>query len=352
MKKYDYIFITNVPAFYKVNLFNKLAKNCSLKVIFISRTSKMREKDFYDYTHHFESEYICEQDFESRNPLSTLIEVYKSISGVRFKTLVFPGWEIKELMLLSLIKKRKSNAVVIESSINETITHGYAWILKKIYLKKMGTAFPAGKLQKAILDKMNFTGNVIVTHGVGIPNYYKTVKNSVSAEGSNNQLNYLYVGRLSPEKNMLSLVKVFNERKEHLTIVGSGPEEEKLRQAAGTNIRFLGYIDNKKLEGVYQSADVFILPSKAEPWGLVIDEALSFGLPVIVSNKVGCIDDLVSSDNGLIFDLDEPQSLVKCMNKMSEQYSYFSGNTKKIDMHVIYQKQVDSYLTLKSHNET
>lgn len=50
--------------------------------------------------------------------------------------------------------------------------------------------------------------------------------------------------------------------------------------------------------------------SKSEPWGLVIEEAMNNGLPVIVSNKVGCSIDLVAEDvNGIIFDLDDRNSL-------------------------------------------
>lgn len=346
MKYYDYVFITNIPSFYKVNLFNNLAKYCRVKVIFISRTSEIRDSDFYDYDHKFDSEYISDKDFERRNPLMTLLGVYSAIKKYSFNKLVFPGWEIKELFLLAILNGRNKNAVVIESSINESITYGYAWLLKKFYMGRMGTAFPAGKLQEAILDKMAFDGDVIVTHGVGIPNYIKTVKKKPS---NNTSLNYLYIGRLSPEKNISALIEVFRQRRENLTIVGSGPDEKLLKEMAGSNIKFLGYVDNKKLEKIYQAADVFILPSKSEPWGLVIDEALSFGLPIIVSNKVGCIDDLACHGNGLIFDVDNQQSLINCMDKMLECHQNYADAASKIDMHAVYQKQIFSYLKFKQN---
>ncbi|WP_437612232.1 glycosyltransferase family 4 protein [Erwinia sp. V71] len=351
MKVYDFIFITNIPAFYKVNLFNQLAQHCSLKVIFISRTSKIRDADFYNYSQNFDAEYICNEDFEDRNPLYTLIKIYKIIKKSQFNMLVFPGWEIKELFFISLLNERKKNAVVIESSINETVMHGYAWSLKKNYLKRMGTAFPSGKLQAAILDKIRYGGEVIITHGVGISNYTWLSEKKLPTTNNGSLLNYLYVGRLSSEKNLISVIKTFNQRKEKLTIVGTGPEEKELRHLAGNNIRFLGYINNKELERVYQAADVFILPSRSEPWGLVIDEALSFSLPIIASNKVGCIDDLVSHGNGLIFDIDKPHSVIECMDKMQKKYLYYAANAQKIDMGAIYQKQVASYLTLKADNE-
>ncbi|WP_162505356.1 hypothetical protein [Candidatus Arsenophonus triatominarum] len=107
MNIYDFIFITNIPAFYKVNLFNRLAKHCRIKVIFIAKKSKMRNNDFYNYHHEFAREYINTGNFEDRDKLKTLINVYKSIKNNRFTKLIYPGWEIKELLFLSLLIKKK-----------------------------------------------------------------------------------------------------------------------------------------------------------------------------------------------------------------------------------------------------
>ena len=75
MKNYDLIFITNVPAFYKVNLFNSLARQINIKVIFISKKSSMRESDFYNYDCQFDHAFIIEENFEERDKLTVLYAI-------------------------------------------------------------------------------------------------------------------------------------------------------------------------------------------------------------------------------------------------------------------------------------
>lgn len=344
MNTYDFIFITNVPAFYKVNLFNRLAKHCRIKVIFIAKKSKMRNDDFYNYNHEFNSEYINTGDFENRDKLKTLIKIYKTIRNDEFTKLVYPGWEIKELLFLSFLVRRDKNSVAIESSINETKTDGYAWLLKKFFLKRMSSAYPSGVLQKKILEKIEFKGKITFTHGVGIPNYIRSPFKYSYKKKDDSTLTYLYVGRLSEEKNLSFLVDIFNERPEKLIIAGDGPEANNLKRKSKSNISFLGYINNTDLNQIYKSADVFVLPSKSEPWGLVIEEALTFGLPIIVSNKVGCKDDLVTSENGLVFDIDNNNSFENCLDEMNKNYKKYFEHVNASDMYLIYEKQVESYL--------
>ncbi|WP_404346296.1 glycosyltransferase family 4 protein [Yersinia kristensenii] len=143
---------------------------------------------------------------------------------------------------------------------------------------------------------------------------------------------------------MSFLVDIFNKRSEKLIIAGDGPEANNLQRKSKSNISFLGYINNTDLNQIYKSADVFVLPSKSEPWGLVIEEALTFGLPIIVSNKVGCKDDLVTSENGLVFDIDNNNSFENCLDEMNKNYKKYFEHVNASDMYLIYEKQVESYL--------
>ncbi len=77
--------------------------------------------------------------------------------------------------------------------------------------------------------------------------------------------------------------------------------EEELKAMAKQNVHFLGAINNKELSGYYQKMDVFVLPSLIEPWGLVVEEALNNGLPVIVSDRVGCAEEIIDESNGIVF---------------------------------------------------
>jgi len=110
----------------------------------------------------------------------------------------------------------------------------------------------------------------------------------------------LTVSRLVPVKNIfLQLESLAEIIKDHsqvvLTIVGDGPERERLQQLAkdlgiGDKVKFVGLVDNP--DSFYASADAFLLTSNKEGWGLVVIEAGSFGLPVIMTD-VGCAGEVV-----------------------------------------------------------
>ena len=95
----------------------------------------------------------------------------------------------------------------------------------------------------------------------------------------------------------------------YLLIVGEGEQrpqiEARLQQANAEDregVYMLGFRNQSELPGFYDLCDVFVLPSIHEPWGLVVNEAMNAGKPIIVSDQVGCQPDLVDNeDNGLVF---------------------------------------------------
>lgn len=115
---------------------------------------------------------------------------------------------------------------------------------------------------------------------------------------------FLYVGRLIERKNVDLLIGAFNAvapaRRATLTIVGDGPLREKLQAlqapAARAATRWLGRLPYAQAIEAYRDADVFVSPCDREPWGLVINEAMAAGLPVIASPKAGAAIDLLASE--------------------------------------------------------
>ncbi len=136
---------------------------------------------------------------------------------------------------------------------------------------------------------------------------------------------FLYVGRLAQEKNIAGLLASYLEYRDRggdwpLVLVGDGPERASLEQlAAGSNysadIRFVGLKTTAELPQYYAFAGCFVLPSTREPWGLVANEALAAGLPLIVSERCGCAADLLAEgENGCAFDPETPGDLTRCLS--------------------------------------
>lgn len=124
------------------------------------------------------------------------------------------------------------------------------------------------------------------------------------------------VSRLIPKKQPEFLIEAFKRvRGSHrcvLLITGSGPLEgelrERVRAEAIPNVIFTGFLNRSEVAKAYAAADIFALLSKRkETFGLVVNEALNFHLPVVVSNRVGCAADLVSSGyNGFVVSAHDP----------------------------------------------
>jgi glycosyltransferase involved in cell wall biosynthesis len=121
----------------------------------------------------------------------------------------------------------------------------------------------------------------------------------------------LFCGKFIPKKQPLMLLSAFSTvRKEvpcWLVLVGDGnlrvEIEERIRESGITNTILPGFLNQDELPFAYTAADIFVLPSAFyETWGLVVNEAMNFSLPVVVSDKVGCGKDLVKDGwNGFIF---------------------------------------------------
>lgn len=125
-----------------------------------------------------------------------------------------------------------------------------------------------------------------------------------AALGVANKTMVLSVNYLVPRKGLDVLIKAFQQiagPDDVLVLVGSGPEEERLRKLAGGDkcILFPGYRSGVQKTAWYAAADVFVFPTLHDPWGLVVNEAMAFGLPVIATEAAGCVPDLVQ-DNGLV----------------------------------------------------
>jgi len=125
--------------------------------------------------------------------------------------------------------------------------------------------------------------------------------------------NFIFVGRFAPEKNLKRLLTAYQQaigQVPHpwgLILVGDGPERKDLEEYITVNelsgVTVTGGVSWLEVPEWLAQADVLILPSYSEPWGLVVNEALVCGLPVVVSDKSGCARDLVENGkNGYTFD--------------------------------------------------
>ncbi|MGL4393568.1 MAG: glycosyltransferase family 4 protein [Fusobacteriaceae bacterium] len=349
---YDIIFFTNIKSFYKINLYNEIAKTKKILVIFVCEKSIHRNENFYKGEIKFETYFLSKNKFyEERNTLASTISLIKLLLKIKYKEIIIGGWDSLENWTAWFISKKNKKSVVVESSVYESKTTGFRGFLKKIFVSKISCAYASGELQIELLKALNYKNKIIKTKGVGISNCF-LIEKKINNKKNTEIKNFIYVGRLSEEKNIEQLIRVFNKHKNlNLNIVGFGPLEKQLKkEVKEKNIFFHGAVNNEDLNKYYYENDVFILPSKKEPWGLVVEEALYNGLPVIISDKVGCAKEVINDNiHGIIYDVEKDEELEKAILKMCDikYYEKIKFNVVNLDFDKIEKEQIQSYINKK-----
>ncbi len=138
----------------------------------------------------------------------------------------------------------------------------------------------------------------------------------------------LFASKLQPRKHCDHLIAAYarltlaNSAEPHpyLVIVGDGEERAALeQQAAATgldSIRFCGFRNQSELPCFFDLATVFVLPSRHEPWGLIVNEVMNAARPAIVSSDAGCAPDLIADGiNGFIYPAGDIDALAAALRR-------------------------------------
>lgn len=157
---------------------------------------------------------------------------------------------------------------------------------------------------------------------------------------SNDTVKFLYVGELSIRKGIEELIKACSNLKNfnwNLTLVGADKSNgyfEKLCNNLNLDnkVNFIGVVPNSEVSSFYKNSDVFVFPSRFDGWGAVLNEAVSFSLPIISTNETGSSFTLIK-DNGFIVKAGNISELAFSMNKYLDNHNLIiehSENSKKL----------------------
>jgi glycosyltransferase involved in cell wall biosynthesis len=141
---------------------------------------------------------------------------------------------------------------------------------------------------------------------------------------------FLFAGRLVREKGVFELLSAYAKLDERLrqqiglVFVGDGPSRRQLEEQAVSispgEVRFAGFAHREQLAAYYALAEILILPTYTDPWGLVVNEAMACGLPAIVSRVAGCAADLVKENwNGLLIPPRDISSLATALESLGSR---------------------------------
>tara|TARA_B100001057_G_scaffold439196_1_gene472199 strand:+ start:59 stop:1090 length:1032 start_codon:yes stop_codon:yes gene_type:complete len=340
----ELVFITPIPAFYKINLYEQISEQKKVHAIFLSEnTSEVRGKDFLKQTNSFRKSFLSIGSYQQRNRLKNSFRLYKLLQKEKPKKLIIGGWDAPEYWIAVILFSQKIKIeLVLESSLIESSTEGFKGALKRFFLKRIDKVYASGKPHKELIQRLNFKGRTVLTKGVGIINKEKKVSPLKFYKKK-----FMFVGRLDEVKNLNILIECFNKNPSlELKIIGEGPLEKNLKkQVISKNIQFVGSIPNKQLGKYFSNSNYIILPSISETWGLITEEALYNGLPVIISKNCGSSQLIENSKNGFVFDPIKLESLFTILSNItpkiySDQCAFINSNIIELKD----KKQVEVYL--------
>ncbi|WP_419535979.1 glycosyltransferase [Endozoicomonas sp.] len=314
---YDILIVTHLPAFYKVNLYKEISKNSKIMVVFVGHQSSCRTSDFVSNDFNFDHVFLFDGEFERRPKIKSLINLYSLVKTLSFNQLLVSGWDLPEFWFLVFINKKNKNNLALESTVYESASSGFKGIIKRVFLSRVARVLASGNLHKELLFHLGYKGDVRITKGVGIINKPDVGNNRKHRDRY--QGRFLFLGRLSPEKNLFELLKVFKDLPcSSLTLIGNGPLSSYLSKIKTNNVEIREHIDNKDLSFLFCEYDFLILPSLREPWGLVIEESLYFNVPVIVSSHCGGAELINHGINGYVVEPDY-KSIHGLLSSISEK---------------------------------
>jgi glycosyltransferase involved in cell wall biosynthesis len=279
--------------------------------------------------------------------------VFTTFHSFRPDVLTITGYYDWAQVLLLLYAKARGKKVVIsvESSQMDRARNGFKELIKKTIFKLTDSFFCFGTSSVNYLRTLGVPeGKIVVRRAAVVDNTrirqrYNFAR-SIQIPPKQRGRNFIYVGRLAVEKNLLILLNAFKKCVNadqpltwRLLLVGDGPqrkvlEDFVLKNNLGSQVHFTGGTGWKVVPDYLAQADVLILPSLSEPWGLVVNEALVCGMPVIVSRQCGCAGDLVfHTKNGFLFDPLDQQALVNSMQ-------YYANHPDDVILHGSVSEQI------------
>lgn len=326
------LYLTNIPSPYRVDFFNELGKLCDLTVLFEKRQANGRDRTWANYEHDFFKAVELE-GFTTGSDNALCISVVKYIKRNQYDVVIVGGYSTPTAMLSILIMKLKTIPFFLNAD---------GGMIKKenIIMKQIKKFFISNAI--GYLSTGEKTDEYLIYYGATEKNIYhypftsvnkKSILERVPTEEEKIKIKeklkiqeenvIVSVGRFVHGKGFDILIKAMKEvQNAVLYIVGGEPVEEYkdlIRKYQLTNVKFLPFMSLVELLEYYRMADLFVLATRRDAWGLVINEAMSQGLPIITTNQcVAGIELIRDGENGFIVPVEDCEQLSSRINEIVE----------------------------------
>lgn len=323
------LFVTNLPSPYRVDFFNQLSDFCELTVVYERHSAADRDKKWVkDANGQYKVEYL--KNLKIGADKSIGFELIKFLKKHQFNRIVFCGYSSPTIMIGIIYCRLHHIKYFIESD-GEFELKNKDFFLKR-QIKRFLISRCDGILTTCETDKKSFISlgadeskitkypfssvmNAEILDRCIIDDEKASLRNELDLQGEKIVLS---VGRFIPVKGFDVLIQAAQLTKPNIKIyiVGGTPSEEYLQLCKDNQrVSFLNFMNKAELRRVYCAADLFVLPTRGDVWGLVINEAMACGLPVVTTDKCGAGEEMIiNGTNGYIIPTDNSKALADAIN--------------------------------------
>ena len=338
------VILTEIISPYRIPLFNDLVGQVDLHVIFLAETDPtLRQWKVYKEEIRFSYQVLpsWRQRFGKYNLLLNR-GVAPALATSAPHVILCGGYNyIASWQALWWARAHKIPFVLWSESNAKDLRRGHIIVefLKSEFLRKCsGFVVPGQAAQEYLCADKKITEDIMFAAPNAVGNDLFAAAAAAArqnADAHRRKLGlprryFLFAGRLVREKGVFELLSAYAKLDESmrqqvgLVFVGDGASRQQLqRQAASISpgvIRFAGFAQREQLAIYYALAEVLVLPTYADTWGLVVNEAMACGLPVILSRAAGCAAELLKENwNGLLVPPRDVSSLELAMRSLAEQ---------------------------------
>jgi glycosyltransferase involved in cell wall biosynthesis len=284
-----------------------------ISIVHLAETQNMRaalsEVD-HSY-HHYPFRLLFRGSYENVGLARMTAKVIKDLLTHRGDIVVLPGYERIEywVMLGLCVLMRRTRLVFVDSTGYDRPKNRWKDAAKRIFFARCDGFLCYGTRSKEYVLSYGVPAARIYPgcQATALPHEYDEAEVQRIYDTAGVELlrapRFIYVGRLSAEKGLHDLLDAFKivhmrQPTARLDLVGAGPLREALAAhiaELGLNeaIPLLGTRDIREFAPLFARSVALVLPSYSEPWGYVVNESLSYGCPVVVSDRCGCVPELV-----------------------------------------------------------
>lgn len=330
----EIIWLTNTPSPYRVDFFNELGTNFDLKVLFRLKSLKDREKKWYGQNFiNFKAIFLKRFQVPFLGPLN--YGFLKYIIKNKGVIVVSDPMSITGALTIFIGRTLKKNIIIEGDGAFVKKENKIKYLIKKNILKGAIQYWYTNESHLSYYKNYNVKTSHLIQYPFSSMKAIDILDDIVTSSEKNilkKALNInisvvgIFVGQFIDRKGLDILIRCCGGMNQLSLILIGGTEvayKEYLNSKKITeqpNIQILGFKSKSELIQYYKAADYLILPSREDIWGLVVNEAISYGLPVIVSNQCGSAEEIVKHNlNGYIFDINNPEELKKYVTKLNTE---------------------------------